>query len=55
MHALDDVAAIVEHPSDVLRVDGTREVRVAVVTAVRYRNFLRQKHSTHDKRRFGID
>lgn len=34
MHALYDVAAVVEHPFYVLRVDGTREMRVAVVFPV---------------------
>jgi len=40
MHTLDDVATVVKHSSNVFRVDGTREVRVAVVPAVRYRDFL---------------
>ena len=34
MHPLDDVSAIVEYPPDVLGIDGTCEVRVAVVSAV---------------------
>ena len=34
MDPLNDVPAIVEHPPDVLGVDGTREVGVAVVTAM---------------------
>jgi len=45
MHALNDVAAIVENPSNVLRVDGTREVWVAVVATVRYRYFLQTRHN----------
>jgi len=34
MHSLDDIAAVVEHPSNVLRVYSTREVGVAVVFVV---------------------
>jgi hypothetical protein len=34
MHPLDDIPAIVEHSLDVLRVDGTRKVRITIVLAV---------------------
>lgn len=34
MHPLDDVPTIVEHSLDVLRVDGTRKVRITIVLAV---------------------
>lgn len=34
MHALDDVAAIIEHSPDVLGIDGAREVWVAEVFAL---------------------
>lgn len=34
MHSLYYVTAIVEHPLDVLCVDGAREMRIAVVFAV---------------------
>lgn len=34
VHPLYDVATVVEHPPDVLCIDGTREVWIAVVSAV---------------------
>lgn len=49
VHSLDDVPAVVEHPPDVLRVHGTGEVGVAVMSAVvaRSANPLKRR----DKRR----
>lgn len=38
VHSLDDVPAVVEHPADVLRVHGTGEVWVAVVSAIAARS-----------------
>ncbi len=34
MNALDDIAAVVEHASNVLRVHGTREMRIAMMSSV---------------------
>jgi len=45
MHALDNITAVVEYSSNVLRVDGTREVGVAVMPTVGYRYFLYQCNS----------
>lgn len=38
VHSLDDVPAVVEHPSDVLCVHSTGEVWVAVVSAITARS-----------------
>jgi len=40
VNALNDVAAVEEHASNVLRVDRAREVRIAEVSTVRHRYFL---------------
>lgn len=34
MHPLDDVSAVIKDTADVLRVDGAREVRVAIVLPI---------------------
>lgn len=47
MNALDDVSAVVEHPSDVLCVDGAREVGVAMMTTIAVRRGYSQKLSAN--------
>lgn len=38
VHSLDDVPAVIKHPPDILRVHGTGEVGVAVVSAIAARS-----------------
>lgn len=34
MHALYNVSAVIKHPLDVFRIDGTREMRIAVMFTI---------------------
>jgi len=47
MHPLNDIPAIVEHSLDVLRVDGTREVRITIVLAVAARRTYTLQEGTN--------
>jgi len=50
MHPLDDIPTIVEHSLDVLRVDGTREVRITIVLAVTARRTYTLEQATNKRR-----
>jgi len=50
MHPLNDIPAIVEHSLDVLRVDGTREVRITIVLAVAARRTYTLEEGTNATR-----